>query len=226
MKQTIIITFVMILSHSISAQMLTANAGIALVYSNDFNYRMAYTYSLNKRFDVGLGVHYVGYRDNFFSGYQTDNGLQYKGKGDNPVLWYDEFIRGTSREGKDKYGDSFSLIDQVFHIGIFAQYNIIQKEKWNFGVRVSPNIVIIREQLYVTLVEEYSTLQINENSEKEPFVYYEKEVTSLKKMSISPSIYANYKLTPNFWLGVDYSMPFYISGGVDMLPSLSISYLF
>jgi hypothetical protein len=89
MKNIITIILLFLLKNTISVQMLTANAGIALNYSNDFNYRIAYTYQLYKRFGVGLGVHCVGYQDNFFSSYQTNNGLQYKVGENNPVLLQD-----------------------------------------------------------------------------------------------------------------------------------------
>lgn len=224
MKQLTVIMLLAI-SYSATAQMITANAGIALNFSNDFNYRMAYTHKLNSRFDIGLGVHYVGYLENFFHNNHTNNTLQYKGKGDKPFIWYDEFIRGVSREGQRKSGGSNSLYMQSTHVGIFGQYNFIQKQRWNSGFRVGPNIVIDRMQFYTTLYGS-SMLQIHENDEPQPFPFYEKEVVSTIEFSISPSIYVNYKLTPNFWLGIDYTMPVYFLGGADILLSLSVSYLF
>jgi hypothetical protein len=224
--KNIIIIAILCSSKILSAQMLTANTGPALNYNNDMNYRLAYTQKLLNKLAIGISFHYVGAKDNTFYDLANDNILEYRGSESNPIIKYPNFKRGIFSKNLNSNGASYSLQHQTIHIGLFVQYAIINKNKWNLGLRATPQISISRIQYYSTVLEDAGTVTIEIGEQPKAINFHEKEVTSLKELSIAPAIYANYKLTSNFWLGVDYSMPFYIVGGVDILPSLSISYLF
>jgi hypothetical protein len=212
------------LTNGAMSQMLTATVGTSLVKEKSSVFRMTYTQPITPRISVALFADYNSRYQLFVTELAHVGAIEYKGEEDTPAIWYDEFERGIGNFAKS---EDYRPAEQVVSLSIGVQYNVLEKEKWNLGLRLNGGYAHFRKQ-YPTAggsINLATTIMTREQEER-PFAWRYTDIYTDNGWIYSLSTVANYKLTSNFWLGVDVSIFFDSVYGGDMPLSVSASYLF